>query len=376
MFSPGYLTAAGAALLNEMARQYQANGFRIGVTSWPLTVSRPGRMQGTIIGIDPRAFGGDFFFAEILGSAAAYPSGGSGTDADDRAYSWVERVQDVAGVWRDGTRFGEFNAYAVEPEAGYTGTVAAGTIVMMRASSTVGGTWEFLPAADGGGGGVEYWYAELISGTANTAGPWSWRERVMTSAGVWADGSRGGTANAYLSLTAGGLTPSLTANRDIVLMRSSTTVPGLYEFVTVTDQSRIVVNGVWSGFASLITSSGTWSGVLTPPSPGSSFVLPTTVNGSQYLVTHNVVGIVGNSAASSISYRLVLDGTPVTNSERYVVSSPAGVTTTAGACLVCLIAPNGGAGSVQYQFKRDGAGTWTQSDVGGSQGAIQVIRLK
>lgn len=56
MFAPGYLTAAGAALLNEMARQYQANGFRIGVTSWPLTVSRPGRMQGTIIGIDPKAF--------------------------------------------------------------------------------------------------------------------------------------------------------------------------------------------------------------------------------------------------------------------------------------------------------------------------------
>ncbi len=56
MFTPGYLSAAGAALLNEMARQYQANGFRIGVTSWPLTVSRPGRMQGTIIGIDPGAF--------------------------------------------------------------------------------------------------------------------------------------------------------------------------------------------------------------------------------------------------------------------------------------------------------------------------------
>ena len=56
MFTPGYLSAAGAALLNEMARQYQANGFRIGVTSWPLTVSRPGRMQGTIIGIDPQAF--------------------------------------------------------------------------------------------------------------------------------------------------------------------------------------------------------------------------------------------------------------------------------------------------------------------------------
>ena len=56
MFTPGYLSAAGAALLNEMARQYQANGFRIGVTSWPLTVSRPGRMQGTIIGIDPVAF--------------------------------------------------------------------------------------------------------------------------------------------------------------------------------------------------------------------------------------------------------------------------------------------------------------------------------
>jgi hypothetical protein len=56
LFTPGYLSAAGAALLNDMARQYQANGFRIGVTSWPLTVSRPGRMQGTIIGIDPKAF--------------------------------------------------------------------------------------------------------------------------------------------------------------------------------------------------------------------------------------------------------------------------------------------------------------------------------
>lgn len=154
MFTPGYLSAAGAALLNEMARQYQANGFRIGVTSWPLTVSRPGRMQGTIIGIDPGAFPPGFFFAEILGSAAAYPSGGSGTDADDRAYSWVERVQDVAGVWKDGPRFGEFNAYAAESETGFPGEVAAGTMVMMRASSSVAGTWEFLPAASGSGGGT------------------------------------------------------------------------------------------------------------------------------------------------------------------------------------------------------------------------------
>lgn len=57
MFVAGQpLSASAAALLSEMARQYVANGFRVGVTSWPLTVSRPGRLQGTIIGIDPSAF--------------------------------------------------------------------------------------------------------------------------------------------------------------------------------------------------------------------------------------------------------------------------------------------------------------------------------
>jgi hypothetical protein len=225
LFTPGYLSAAGAALLNEMARQYQANGFRIGVTSWPLTVSRPGRLQGTIIGIDPGAFPPGFFFAEILGSAAAYPSGGSGTDADDRAYSWVERVQDVAGVWKDGTRFGEFNAYAAESETGFPGEVAAGTMVMMRASSSVAGTWEFLPAASGSSV-PEYWYAQLTSGTS----PYSWVERVETSAGAWANGSRTGTSNAYQCQPSAG-TPSTPATTDIVLMRASATVSGNYEFI-------------------------------------------------------------------------------------------------------------------------------------------------
>lgn len=147
------LTGDEEMMFREMMAAYRKYGMRVSVTGAPLTIDRPGRLQGQVVGLDPKAINGPFFWAEILGSAAAYPSGGSGTDADDRAYSWVERVQDAAGVWRDGTRFGEFDAYAVESDAGFTDTVAAGTTVIMRASPTVSGTWEFIPPTVGSGGG-------------------------------------------------------------------------------------------------------------------------------------------------------------------------------------------------------------------------------
>lgn len=55
MFNAGQLTADQAQLLNELLTAYQRYGLRVDVTSWPLTVNRPGRLQGQIIGIDPSA---------------------------------------------------------------------------------------------------------------------------------------------------------------------------------------------------------------------------------------------------------------------------------------------------------------------------------
>ena len=151
MFSAGMLTPQGAALLTEMARGYLANGFRIGVTSYPLTVSRPGRLQGTIVGIDPKAIASTFF-AEITGSGSGSGSG-SGVDGDRLAYSWVERVEVRAGAWANGPRSGELNAYVAEPRAGWVGVVDAGTVVEMRPSPTVSGVYEFLPECCGDGSG-------------------------------------------------------------------------------------------------------------------------------------------------------------------------------------------------------------------------------
>lgn len=55
MFTPGYLSERQATALNELWRQYAQWGFRVSVTSWPLTVQRGGRLAGQIIGIDPKA---------------------------------------------------------------------------------------------------------------------------------------------------------------------------------------------------------------------------------------------------------------------------------------------------------------------------------
>jgi hypothetical protein len=49
------LTTEQANLLNEIARGYATFGFKLGVTSWPLTVHRVGRLGGQVIGFDPKA---------------------------------------------------------------------------------------------------------------------------------------------------------------------------------------------------------------------------------------------------------------------------------------------------------------------------------
>lgn len=50
------LSADDMALFREMAAAYRKYGMRVSVTGAPLTVDRPGRFQGQVIGIDPKAF--------------------------------------------------------------------------------------------------------------------------------------------------------------------------------------------------------------------------------------------------------------------------------------------------------------------------------
>lgn len=162
MFSAGQLTAQQAALLNEMLKGYQTYGFRLSTTAWPLSVHRSGRLQGQTVGIDPKALNGPWFFAELTASGGAYTyTGSGGIDGDARSYSWVERVMIAPGLWADGERSGEFDAFAVEPEAGFTDTVADGTVVLMRKSPTVTGRYEFLPPPTAAGGGTIQDYDHL-----------------------------------------------------------------------------------------------------------------------------------------------------------------------------------------------------------------------
>lgn len=76
------------------------------------------------------------------------------------------------------------------------------------------------------GSGAEWFIAQLTSG----ASPYSWQERVETAAGVWADGPRSGTSNAYQAQPSTG-TPPTPAVNDLVLLRASPAVDGAYEFV-------------------------------------------------------------------------------------------------------------------------------------------------
>lgn len=73
---------------------------------------------------------------------------------------------------------------------------------------------------------TDWFIAQLTSGVS----PYSWQERVETAAGVWADGPRSGTADAYQAQPSAG-TPTTPAENDLVLLRASPTVAGVYEFV-------------------------------------------------------------------------------------------------------------------------------------------------
>lgn len=99
--------------------------------------------------------GGGQFYAELTDfSAHLVGTGGGVDDADRIVYSWVERVQNPNdGTWEDGTLNGEANAYLVEPNNGFAGTLrtrdgnsaAQGTLVLMRESPTRADTLEFTP---------------------------------------------------------------------------------------------------------------------------------------------------------------------------------------------------------------------------------------
>lgn len=69
--------------------------------------------------------------------------------------------------------------------------------------------------------------AQLI---ATAGGAWTWVERVQTAAGVWADGPRSGTLNAYQATPSAGTAPTPAVN-DMVEMRESPDVDDVFEFL-------------------------------------------------------------------------------------------------------------------------------------------------
>lgn len=126
------LSADEMALFREMAAAYRKYGMRVSVTGAPLTIDRPGRFQGQVVGIDPTGLGPSYFFAQLTSGSSPY--------------SWVERVETAAGTWANGARSGTTNAYQVQPSSGTPSTPATNDIVVMRVSGTVGGVYEFVLA--------------------------------------------------------------------------------------------------------------------------------------------------------------------------------------------------------------------------------------
>lgn len=134
-FRPGPLSAADAAALTNLARMTRGNdGLMVRP---PLSLVRQGSDGQAVLFLNG---GSDYFFAQLT----------SGTSP----YSWVERVETAAGTWANGPRSGTTNAYQVQPSSGTPSTPAANDVVVMRASPTVGGAWEFVLADKAGGGGA------------------------------------------------------------------------------------------------------------------------------------------------------------------------------------------------------------------------------
>lgn len=127
-FSAGFLSVADAAALSEMSRTL-AGQAEIQVCP-PLSVLRQGFNRQPVITLDTQFAAGGWFPAELL----------SGTEP----YDWVERVETSAGTWDDGTRAGTENAYQAVAGTGTPPTPAENDLVLMRASPTVAGAYEFL----------------------------------------------------------------------------------------------------------------------------------------------------------------------------------------------------------------------------------------
>jgi hypothetical protein len=154
---------------------------------------------------------------------------------------------------------------------------------------------------DTSGLGAGYFFAQLTSGSS----PYSWKERVETAAGTWADGPRAGTTNAYQVQPSAG-SPSTPAANDVVLMRAAPGLAGVYEFVLADKASAgaslFKNNAVTTSDISLTSPTGLHQTIL-------SFGL---TNAGTYLVGFNAHGIYQtNTLDDYLAAQLTLAGAHV-----------------------------------------------------------------
>lgn len=76
-----------------------------------------------------------------------------------------------------------------------------------------------------------WWFAELLDNGTGSPPVHTWREVVQSAGGTWVTGDQAG-GNAY-RVARSGNTSVASANGDLVLMRESVTIPGIFEFVLV-----------------------------------------------------------------------------------------------------------------------------------------------
>lgn len=166
--------------------------------------------------------------------------------------------------------------------------------------------------------GPDYFFAELTSGSS----PYSWKERVETAAGTWADGSRTGTTNGYQATPSSGTSP-VPASGDLVLMRASPSVSGAYEFASVRGSvSGLPVSGEAVLYGALA--------LTTPITTGSSatVILEATIPSSgAYLVGYTLTTALEGDAGTHVeSLFTVKNGGGVFYSDRGCASSVLQVT--------------------------------------------------
>ncbi len=86
-----------------------------------------------------------------------------------------------------------------------------------------------------------WFFAEITGHTGSTYVPYSWKERVETAAGTWADGEQSGTDNAYYAQPSTPLT-TVVPNGTMVMMRPSPTVEDTFEFLLIPDAAIQTTN--------------------------------------------------------------------------------------------------------------------------------------